>query len=248
MSELPVVCIPCNHVKEPKGAPIFAVRDQYVRPLVEIVKCVPLLIPALGPKFRLKDIAHKIDGILLTGAPSNVHPDNYGAAREFEDEYVDTDRDETDLPLIRDAIAMDMPLFAICRGFQEMNVSLGGSLHQYVHKLPGMGDHRAPQDVPEGEKYLTHKHTVRVQPGGMMERLRLPQSFTTNTLHNQGVDRLGDGLFVEAVCAEDGLVEAVSVPGKRFIFGTQWHPEGDFWVNPVSTALFEEFARAVREK
>ncbi len=247
MSDLPIVCIPCNHVKEPQGIPIFAVRDQYVRPLIEIVKCVPLLIPALGRNFSLKSIAHKIDGILLTGAPSHVDPVNYGATCEFESESLDIDRDQTDLPLIRDVIEMDIPMIAICRGFQEMNVACGGTLHQFVHKVPGKLDHRAPLNLPHAQRYEMHQHNIRTQAGGMFERLGLPQKFSTNSLHLQGIDKLGAGLFVEGIC-EDGLIEAISVPGKKFILGTQWHPEGDFWLNPVSTALFEEFARVLHKR
>jgi len=244
---LPVVCIPCNHVKEPEGAPIYAVRDQYVRPLVEIVKCVPLLIPALGKNFSLKSIAHKIDGILLTGAPSNVNPGIYGAEREFDEQWVDSDRDETDLPLIRDAIEMDIPLFGICRGFQEMNVACGGTLHQFVHNLPGKRDHRPPKDVSRAQQYEMHQHNIHSQKGGLFERLDLPAEFSVNSLHNQGVNKLGANLYVEGI-SEDGLIEAFSVPGKRFIFGTQWHPEGDFWMNAVSKKLFEEFARVLYKK
>ena len=247
MSSLPVVCIPCNHITEPEGMPIYAVRDQYVRPLVEIVKCIPLLIPALGKNFSLKSIAHKIDGILLTGAPSHVNPSCYGAPREFEESSLDTDRDETDLPLIRDAIDMDIPLFAICRGFQELNVTCGGTLHQFVHQQPGKRDHRPPQGVTGAKRYEVHQHSIHTQKGGLFERLALPQEFTVKSLHQQGVDKLGAGLYVEGL-GDDGLIEAVSMPGKRFIFGTQWHPEGDFWMNPVSRKLFEEFARSLHQK
>ena len=246
MSHLPVVCIPANRI-DYQDASVHAVKHQYVRPLVEIVNCIPLIIPAIGKDFDLRSIAHKIDGILLTGAPSHVCPTHYGATRDFEESFLDVDRDETDLPLIRTAIEMDIPLFAICRGFQELNVVCGGTLHQYVHKQPGKLDHRAPKDMPPAQQYEALQHNVRTQAGGLFERLGLPQKFQTNSLHQQGIDKLGAGLFVEGV-SEDGLVEAVSMPNKRFIFGTQWHPEGDFWLNPVSVSLFEEFARVLGQK
>ena len=247
MSNLPIVCIPCNHITEPQGMPIYAVRDQYVRPIVEIVKGIPLLIPALGKNFSLKSIAHKIDGLLLTGAPSHVNPTAYGAPREFEEFCLDIDRDETDLPLIREAIALDIPVFAICRGFQELNVACGGTLHQFVHQQPGKRDHRAPKDVTGAKQYEVHQHSIHTQKGGLFERLGLPQQFNVNSLHQQGVNKLGNELYVEGL-SEDGLIEAVSMPGKRFIFGTQWHPEGDFWMNSVSKKLFEEFARSLHQK
>lgn len=247
MSTLPIVCIPSNFVKEPEGAPIYAVRHQYIRPLLEIVKCVPLIIPAIGRDFDLKSIAHQIDGLLLTGAPSHVNPDDYGAERVFEEESLDMSRDATVLPLIRAAIEMDIPMFAICRGFQELNVACGGTLHQFVHKLPGKLDHRPPKDMPHDRKYETQQHNIHAQPGGMFERLKLPQKFTANSLHQQGIDKLGAGLFAEGL-SEDGLIEAVSMPGKRFILGTQYHPEGDFRLNPVSKLLFEEFARVLHKR
>ena len=117
MSKLPIVCIPCNRIEFQKAS-AHLVKHQYVNALLEVVKCVPLLIPAIGDKFDLKSIAGKIDGILLTGASSNVCPTNYGAERVFDEHDLDKDRDETSLPLIRAAIKMDIPLFAICRGFQ----------------------------------------------------------------------------------------------------------------------------------
>lgn len=246
MSTPPIVCIPSNRI-EYENASVHAVKQQYIRPLVEIVKCVPLLIPAIGKDFDLKSIAHKIDGILLTGAPSHVNPSHYGAARDFEAEALDVDRDETNLPLISTAIELDIPMFAICRGFQELNVVCGGTLHQYVHKLPGKLDHRPPKDMSHDQKYEAQQHNVSVQPGGIFERLKLPQKFTVNSLHQQGVDKLGTGLFAEGL-SEDGLIEAVSMPGKRFVLGTQYHPEGDFWLNPVSKRLFEEFARVLHKR
>ena len=245
MSNLPIVAIPCNRA-ELQGAPTHFVRHSYVKALLEITKCVPLLIPAIGKDFDLQSIAGRIDGILLTGSSSHVCPAYYGAEREFEEHDMDQDRDETTLPLIRAAVKMDMPLFAICRGFQEMNVAFGGTLHQFVQKQPGKLDHRASYDTVK-ERYEFQRHKIRAQKGGMFERLELPQEFTTNSVHQQGVDKLGAGLFVEGF-AEDGLIEAVSVPQKRFILGTQWHPEGDFWLNPVSAALFEAFGQALRGK
>jgi putative glutamine amidotransferase len=246
MSNPPVILIPSNHVKGSDGMLGYSVKDQYVRPIVEILKGIPLLIPAIGKDFSLKSIAHKIDGILLTGAPSHVNPSCYGGEREFGEEDLDTDRDETDLPLIRDAIDLDIPLFAICRGFQELNVTCGGTLHQYVHKQPNMMDHRPPKGETGARRYEIHQHKIHSQKGGMFERMGLPAEFPVNSLHNQGVNKLGAGLHVEGL-SDDGLIEAVSMPGKRFIFGTQYHPEGDFWFNPTSKIIFEEFARAVHK-
>lgn len=239
---LPIVAVPSNRM-DYLGSSIHFVRHSYVRALVEVVKCVPLIIPATGSDFHLESLAGRIDGVLLTGAASNVCPDYYGTERKFDEELLDTERDATTLPLIRDAIKMDMPLFAVCRGFQEMNVALGGSLHQFVQQQPGKLDHRA-KDLPFKERYEFQSHKVDSRKGGMFERLNLPATFTVNSIHQQGIDRLADGLFVEAI-AEDGLIEAVSVPGKRFILGTQWHPEGDFWLNETDRTLLESFGKVL---
>ncbi len=250
--EKPIVCILANNVLHNKS-PVQAVKQQYITPLVEVVDAAPLLLPAIGKSFSLKSIASRIDGLLLTGSPSHVDPANYGCKRIFEDDRLDTMRDATSLPLLRDALELDIPTLAICRGFQEMNVAFGGTLHQFVHKLPGKLDHREPEEYrkPENsgakEQYERQAHNIRAQTGGLFERLNLPQKFVTNSLHTQGVDRIGDGLFIEGIC-EDGLIEAFSVPGKRFFLGVQWHPEGDFRRNPVSKMLFEAFGRVLREK
>lgn len=244
MARKPLVGIPCSSI-EFQQSPAHAVKHQYVRPILEIVGGVPLLIPAIGKDFDLKDVAGKIDGLLLTGASSNVCPTNYGCEREFEEHDLDKNRDETSLPLIRAAIELDIPMFAICRGFQEMNVACGGTLHQFVQKLPGKLDHRPNYDLPVKERYELQRHKIRTQGSGLFERIGLPPEFTSNSMHQQGIDRLAPGLFVEGIC-EDGLIEAISVPGKRFILGTQFHPEGDYWLNPASLKMFEAFAKALR--
>ncbi len=244
MSRSPIILIPCNRIPY-HDAFAYIVKQQYMRPLLEIVKCTPLLIPAIGKEFDFGSVMESIDGILLTGAPSHVSPLHYNAEREFEDEHLDQHRDDVTLPMIRAAIAKDIPLFAICRGFQELNVACGGTLYQYVHKQPGKLDHRDDEKLTYDENYLCHPHKARLEKGGLFEKWGLPDEFKVNSLHTQGIDRLGAGLRVEAT-AEDGLVEAVSMPDKKFVMGTQWHPEGDFWVNPPNARLFEEFGKAVR--
>jgi putative glutamine amidotransferase len=246
LSSLPVIGIPANRF-EFQGASAHIVKQQYIKALLEITRCIPLIIPAIGKDFDLRSIAGKVDGLLLTGASSNVCPTNYGAEREFEERDLDKDRDATNLPLIKTAIEIDMPMFAICRGFQEMNVACGGTLHQFVHRQPGKLDHRGDNSLPIKQQYEVQRHNIRTQKGGWFERLGLPAEFKTNSLHQQGVDKLGTGLFVEGI-SEDGLIEAFSVPKKRFILGTQWHPESDFWLNPTSVTLFEGFGRALRRK
>lgn len=245
MSKKPVVCIPGNIIQY-SDLPVHMVRESYVRAVSDVAGCVPLIIPAIGKDFNFSDIADKIDGILLTGSSSNVAPSCYGARQCFEDKYLDLARDATTLPLIRQAIEMDMPVMAICRGHQELNVATGGTLHQQIQELPGKLDHREPKDMSLKTAFETLAHKVSVQKGGILERIGLPPEFSVNSIHQQGVDKLGNGLFVEAV-APDGVIEAVSVANKNFILGVQWHPEGDVALNPISVRILEAFGAEVRK-
>ena len=243
-SRHPIILIPGNVIQY-NGLPAHAIRDTYVRAVVDVIKGTPLMVPAIGKMFDFRDIAAQVDGILLTGSPSHVAPAQYGAKQVFDDKELDTARDATTLPLILQAIEMDKPVMAICRGFQELNVVLGGSLHQLVHEIPGKRDHRGAKDKPLKEVYETPSHKVVAQKGGWFERLGLPQEFSVNSLHQQAVDKLGKGLHVEAV-SEDGVVEAVSLPAKKFIVGTQWHPEGDWYLNKTSEKILSAFGDVVR--
>ena len=139
---------------------------------------------------------------------------------------------------------MDKPVMAICRGFQELNVVMGGTLHQRIHELPGKNDHRGGKDRPLKDIYERQAHSMITQKGGLFERLGLPAEFTVNSLHQQGVDKLGNNLQVEAL-SDDGVIEAISVPGKRFVLGTQWHPEGDWYLNDTSKRILSAFRDAV---
>lgn len=240
----PKVFIPCNIVNY-DGLPAHAVRNTYIKALVEVADCLPLLIPAIGAKFNYADIASEVDGVLLTGSPSHVAPACYGAEQKFGDDELDLARDATAFPVIREILAQDKPLIAICRGFQELNIHMGGTLHQFIHEEPGKRDHRGKQGLTLPEKFQYQSHKVTAQKGGWFEKLGLPSEFTVNSLHQQAVDRLGQGLHVEAI-SEDGVIEAISVPGKKFALGTQWHPEGDFMLNPTSVKILKAFGDALR--
>ncbi|WP_175653042.1 gamma-glutamyl-gamma-aminobutyrate hydrolase family protein [Pseudomonas sp. Marseille-P9899] len=217
------------------------VGDKYVE--AAAFAGVPLILPALTEALDPQRLLERLDGILFTGSPSNVEPHHYNGAPSAEGTRHDVFRDRLTLPLLQAAIAAGVPVFCICRGFQELNVALGGSLHQRVQELPGYLDHREPQDAPLEEQY-SPRHLVTVEPDGKFERLGLPQQFMVNSLHSQGIDRLADGLRVEAL-APDGLIEAVSMedaPG--FVVGVQWHPEWRYAENPVSLRLFQAFRAA----
>lgn len=241
----PIVIIPAN-VIDYNGIPGHIVRDTYIRALVEVADCIPLVVPAFGDLIRSEDLEGRIGGILLTGAKSNVHPSHYGATREFDENDLDTDRDATTLPLIRRAIEHDIPLLGICRGFQELNVARGGTLHQKVHELPAHLDHRDPAGVPLRTIYETQAHAMYTEKGGWFEKIGMPAEFQVNSLHQQGIDRLGDGLHVEAR-APDGLIEAVSMPSRRFVLATQWHPEGDIRLSDASVRIFKAFGAQIRQ-
>lgn len=243
MKKKPVVAIVCNRIRV-DDTTAHGVKQQYVRPLVEVVGAAPVLLPAIGGDFDFAPLAGVVDGVLLTGSFSNVAPALYGAERKFAEGELDTDRDATVMPFLKTVLERDIPLFAICRGFQELNVALGGTLHQFVHELPGMADHRGDKSLPLEKRFQPGAHDMITAPGGLFGRIGMPGRFAVNTLHNQGIDRLGASLRVEAR-APDGLIEAVSVEGKRFALGVQWHPEGDFWLNPSSKILFEAFREAM---
>jgi putative glutamine amidotransferase len=184
-----------------------------------------------------------VDGLLFTGAPSNVAPGHYGSSLRPGTE-LDEIRDATTLPLLRAAIDAGKPLLAICRGFQELNVALGGSLHQHVHEIPGRLDHREPADAPPDIEYGP-SHSIAIAPGGLLARLSGMGEAMVNSLHHQGVDRLAPDLTAEAH-APDGQIEAVSHPGaKAFLLGVQWHPEWAFARDPLSRAIFAGFGRAL---
>ncbi|WP_028942462.1 gamma-glutamyl-gamma-aminobutyrate hydrolase family protein [Pseudomonas vranovensis] len=204
---------------------------------------IPLILPARAEPVDPQRVLERLDGILFTGSPSNVEPHHYNGAPSVEGTKHDVFRDRLTLPLLQAAIASGVPVFCICRGFQELNVALGGTLHQRVQELPGFLDHREPQDAPLEEQY-SPRHSVTVQPGGLFERLGLEPGFMVNSLHSQGIDRLAGDLRAEAR-APDGLIEAVSMPdAPGFVVGVQWHPEYRLAENPVSLRLFRAFREA----
>lgn len=242
----PLIGVPAC-VKEINDSPFHAVGDKYLRAIVEAAEGIPLVIPAFGEIFDLPDLVDRLDGLLLTGSPSNVYPTYYDTEPHPKAEPHDRERDATTLPLIRHAIEAGLPLFAICRGIQELNVALGGTLHARVHELPERMDHRRPRHEDLDVQYGP-KHEINVTPGGEMARLAGAETITVNSLHAQAIDRLAAELVVEAV-APDGIIEAVSVKNAtNFALGVQWHPEYKVLENPVSRRLFGAFGAAARAR
>jgi putative glutamine amidotransferase len=223
-----------------------AASDTYVRAVTNIIGGIPILIPARGGAGDIQRLLHLVDGLILTGSLSNVGPGHYGGPPHPPETPEDCERDGMTLPLIRAAIAAGKPLLGICRGLQELNVALGGSLHQKLQDLPSKLDHSQPLATLEE---LRHAKAHNVQPvsGGWLHGLTAGEALTVNSYHNQGIDQLAPGMTVEGY-APDGTVEAVSLTGGSFAVGLQWHPEYDMEVNPQSRRIFETFGDVVRAK
>jgi putative glutamine amidotransferase len=219
--------------------------EKYLRAVAEGAGGCPVGIPALDGDFDVGGILEHLSGLLLPGSPSNVEPHRYGGPASRPGTRHDPARDNAVFRLLPACIEAGLPVLAICRGFQELNVAFGGSLHQEVHGVPGLNDHREDKTAPLEVQYGP-AHDVSFTPGGLLNRLTGRTAARVNSVHSQGVERLGEGLRVEAV-APDGLIEAVSVPGARgFVLGVQWHPEWRVLEDPVSRAIFAAFGEACR--
>jgi len=244
MSRLPLVGFPCDRRLLGKH-PFHLVGEKYIAAVRDGSTALPLLIPVLDPALATSELLETIDGLFFTGSPSNVAPRHYGGAPPRDGVMQDEHRDATALPLLKAAIAAGKPVLCVCRGFQELNVVLGGTLHQHVQEVPGRTDHRSRDDDPLDVQYGP-SHAVHVREGGLLAQMTKLKTFPVNSLHSQGIDRLAPGLRVEAV-APDGQVEAVSLPSaKGFLFAVQWHPEWAWSENPVSRAIYAAFGEALR--
>jgi putative glutamine amidotransferase len=199
----------------------------------------------MGERADVAAYLARLDGLILTGSPSNVLPSLYGGPPHPDGVPEDPARDAVTLPLIRAAIACGVPLLAICRGMQELNVALGGTLDQRIQDLPGRFDHSTPTEQGFAPLRIAKAHEVRVLSGTLLGGIVGVPRLAVNSLHNQGIARLASGLAVEAT-APDGTIEAVRVSGARgFALGVQWHPEYDFETDSASRAIFAAFADAV---
>jgi len=240
----PLVAVPaCRKFIAPH--PFHAVGEKYIAALAVAAGVMPLLVPALGDAAVLRGLLTRVDGLMLTGSPSNVEPAHYAGPPSRRGTAADPHRDRTTLPMIREAIDAGVPVLAVCRGFQEVNVALGGTLHQNVQELPGMLDHREDEDAPLERQYGP-AHAVDLTPGGRLAALAGATRVDVNSLHAQGVDRLAASLAVEAT-APDGLVEGFRLADDaRWLLGVQWHPEWRVRDNAFSSALYADFGDACR--
>jgi putative glutamine amidotransferase len=245
MTILPVIGIPCD-ARVLGQHPFHVVGEKYIAAVLEGAGGLPFLIPALGDRLPLDAVIDRLDGLLLTGSPSNVEPHHYAGDPSAEGTEHDPARDATTLPLIGRALAAGLPILAICRGIQELNVALGGTLHQKVHQVVGRIDHRSDKTGTPDHRYRP-VHPVTLTADGALARIAGATEIMVNSLHAQGIDRLAEGLSIEAV-APDGQIEAVSVSAANFAIGIQWHPEWRASENPISTALLAAFGEKCRDR
>lgn len=239
------VGVPTDH-KMIGPHPHFVAGEKYLRAAVDAAGVLPVLIPALAPALPPEDVLERLDGLLLTGAASNIEPHHYTDEPSYAGNRHDPHRDLTTLGLIPQAVRRGVPILAICRGFQEVNVAFGGRLHQKVHEQPGLLDHRENRDDPL-EKQYGPAHAVSLAPGGRLAAFAGgAATVQVNSVHGQGVAVLGRGLEVEAT-APDGLVEAFGYDGHGgFLLGVQWHPEWNATENPFYRGIFAAFGEACR--
>lgn len=222
------------------------VGDKYVNAIAGAAKATPMIIPPLGDVLDLDLMLDRLDGLFLTGSPSNVEPHHYEGPAFRDGVKRDARRDSTTLPLIKKAIQRGMPVFAVCRGHQELNVALGGTLHQHVQELPGKRDHRVNNDLDYMGQYDV-AHSITIRADGPLAALAGATEANVNSLHSQAIDRLAPGLVVEAE-SPDGVIEAVSMPSaKGFLLSVQWHPEHPVALTwTLSKAMFAAFGDAAR--
>lgn len=246
MRRLPLIGIPAD--RRLYGKHYFhMVGEKYIQAVAQGARAIPVLIPALAAEIDLPSLLEACDGLLLTGSASNVEPHHYGGPASAPGTLHDPNRDATTLSLIPQAVEAGLPVLAICRGFQEMNVAYGGTLSQKLHDLPGNLDHREDESLPLEGQYAP-AHEVLLEPGGELRRIAGVERLRVNSLHSQGVERLASALSVEAR-APDGVIEAFRVARvSSFALGLQWHPEWQFANDPFSRALFDEFGKAGRQR
>jgi len=214
--------------------------------VARVADCLPLIVPADPDMAPVADLMATCDGFMFTGGRPNVHPSHYGQAATPAHGDFDRPRDALVLPLIRACVDAGQPILAICRGFQEVNVAFGGTLHAEVRDLPGRQNHRMPTDGDLAHKF-TNCHEVSFVDGSPFHRLYGARSVVTNSLHGQAIDRPGGRIVIDGT-APDGTAEAFHVEGAAgFALAVQWHPEWNAAEDPVSRPLFAAFGDAARD-
>lgn len=243
----PLIGIPASQIFMPSHSLAqHGSGERYIRAVADGAGGLPMVIPALGDFYDFGDLADRLDGLMLTGGRANVEPHHFGGAPFPDDEIRDPLRDDTVLPLIRECVARGVPVFGSCRGIQEINVAMGGTLHYRCHLVPGYTDHRMPRDGDIEHKF-SPRHPVVVADGGYFHRLLGKREVMVNSLHGQCVDEVAPGFEVECV-SPDGVIEGIRCTvGEQFCVGVQWHAEWRFEDNPLSRGLWRDFGDAARE-
>jgi putative glutamine amidotransferase len=246
----PVVGVIGNvHVVENRF-PAQLVGERNLRAVAEVAGALPLMFAGRPDVTDIDALLDTVDGILLTGARANVHPTRFGLEPHARHEPYDSDRDELALTLVQTCVERGVPLFGICRGFQEMSVAFGCSLHPEIRELPGRMNHRMPrletgEIHPDPTVVFADRHDVALVPDGVFAKLFGSETIRVNSLHGQGILEPGKRVVVEGV-AEDGTIEAIRIAdASGFALGVQWHAEYDAQRNPVNRALFQAFGEAL---
>ena len=240
-----LVWLPADHRmlgSDGNTMPYLVLGDKYARALKTHSKVQPVVF-ALAEAHQIDALLNLVDGVMLTGSPSNVHPSHFGETVTDPSLPLDSERDGLTLALVRACLAQQVPLLGICRGFQEINVALGGSLHQQVHDVPDHMDHRTARDGDYAAQYGP-SHPVQLAAGSAFAEWAGASQVVVNSVHGQGINRLASGLRCIAT-APDGLVEAFAVEGATtFAYAVQWHPEWRTEENTFSSAIFNAFGAA----
>jgi putative glutamine amidotransferase len=247
----PVIGVIGNYHNLENRFPVQLAGQNNLQAVADVADALPLIFAGNPAITDIADLLAVVDGVLLTGARANVHPLRFGATPDPKHEPYDEGRDSVALPLIEACLERAVPLFGICRGFQEMNVAGGGTLHPEIRELPGRMNHRMPrletgEIHPDPEVVFADRHDVRLTPDGVFARILGRDLIRVNSLHGQGILDVGERIVAEGV-AEDGTIEAIRVrDADGFALGVQWHAEYDPQTNPVNRSLFEAFGDAVR--
>ncbi len=232
----------CNRLMADIG-PFQAVNHFYLRAVTNYMQAIPLLIPTPtgdDVAFDADAVLKKLDALLLTGNRTNVHPSNYGIKAEPHHEPFDRQRDRASLALAASALNNAIPVLGICRGHQELNIACGGSIQNEIYRKKDIREHQ--MDAKDNvDDMFVDRHEVCFSKDGYLHQLIGRQKTRVNSLHRQAIDRLGDGLVVEAL-ADDGIIEAVRHTDHPYCIGVQWHPEYQPGENQISEKLFADFA------
>lgn len=246
----PVVGVIGNALLVENRYTVQHVGERNLRAVAEVTGALPLMFGGCPNMTDIDTLLATVDGVLLTGARANVHPSHFGTEPDARHEPFDNARDALSLAVIEACVARGIPLFGICRGFQEMNVAFGGSLHPEIRDLPGRMNHRMPrlengEIHPDPTVLFADRHDVSLTPGGAFAQLLGRDTIRVNSLHGQGILEPGKRVVIEGI-AEDGTIEAIRIadaPG--FALGVQWHAEYDPQCNPVNRTLFQAFGEAL---